>query len=201
MLSHQTKSVLLARIGPAILPALAVAVSLVVCAAAHGQEPPTYRLTPVDSPVAGAYVVTRSVNDRGEIAGQLVASRGGSRPVMWTPAGGTVVLRDFFGSPAASGLGIGINQLGQVAGSANGRAAFWTSATARATAAAPEPSSANDINDAGVVVGGEVLNNGADGRGFRRLADGTVQYLSDPRVPQAAPLAVNSAEYATGLSL
>ena len=195
MVPHRTKSIVAARAARAIFLAMLVAVPLLACAAARGQEPPTYRLTPVDSGVAGSYVVTRSVNERGEIAGQLSQRQGGARPVLWTPTGGTTPLRDFSGLPAVSGQAIGINDLGQVAGTVNGRAAFWTSATGAANAAAADPSFANDINNAGVVIGGEILNNGADGRGFRRLADGTLQYL-----PGGGGLAVNSAGYVSGLT-
>jgi hypothetical protein len=200
MFTLRAKSVIPARVARAILPALSVAVALLACAAARGQEPPTYRLTPVDSGQAGTYVVTRSVNERGEIAGQMLGGAAGSRPVLWTPAGGTVVLRDFTGNPAATGFGVGINDLGQVAGTVNGRAAFWTTATGRAAAAAAEPSQGNDINNAGVVVGVEILNGGADTRAFRRLADGTLQYVSDPNLTQTVGLALNSAGYVSGLS-
>src|SRR5690242_2928583 len=191
----RTESVVRARVARATLPSCLVIVSFLACAAARGEEPPQYRLTPVDSRVAGSYVVTRSVNERGEIAGQLMPlGGGGSRPVLWTPGGGTIVLPDFIGSPAGTGLAIGINDLGQVAGTVDGRAAFWTSPTGRATAAAAGPSSAVDINNAGMVVGTQSLNNGADARSFRRLPDGTYQYLyDDPNLPLAGALAVNSA--------
>jgi len=168
-------------------------------ASARGADAPRYSLTLVDSGRADGWVMPRGVNDRGEIAGTLVLNGGGGGPVLWTPAGGVTRLGDFTGGTATDGLGIAINNSTQIAGAVFGRAAFWPR-PAKAIALGPVPSAANAINDAGMVVGFEASPTGADGRAFRRLADGTFEYLSAPGLTETVALAVNASGHVSGLS-
>ncbi|HZN64228.1 MAG TPA: hypothetical protein VFB66_02935, partial [Tepidisphaeraceae bacterium] len=131
------------------LSACCVAASLAACAAARAGEAPKYSLTLVDSGQPASHVIPRAINDRGDIAGTLSLDAGGRRPVLWTPTGGMTLLRGFTGGPAGEGLGVGINNAGQVVGTLSNRAAFWPSASGNATAVAPEPSDAHAVNDAG----------------------------------------------------
>ena len=181
------------------LSACCVAASFAACAAARAGEAPKYSLTLVDSGQSSSHVIPRAINDRGEIAGTLSLDAGGRRPVLWTPTAGTTLLRGFTGGPAGEGLGVGINNAGQVVGTLSNRAAFWPSASGNATAVAPEPSDAHAVNDAGVVVG--ILRSSTEPtQAFRRLADGTLQYVSDPGLtdPTAGP--INASGYVTGQS-
>ena len=181
------------------LSAWGLAALFLACATARGADARRYSLTLVDSGRADGWVMPRGVNERGEIAGNLLLDAGGGGPVLWTPAAGLTRLGDFTGGSATSGLAVGINNSTQVVGTMFGRAAFWPAA-GKAIAVAPELSGANAINDAGVIVGGQASPDGTHSRALRRLPDGTLQYLSDPRLTETAGYAVNAAGYVSGLS-
>ena len=179
------------------------AASFMACAAARGQELPRYSLTLIDSGQPESYFVPRALNDHGEVAGQLARFDGevaGRRPLRWTPAAGTTLLRGFDGLSAVGGYAVGINNAGQVVGTVNSQAALWSPGSDFATDVAPWPSAVGGINDAGVIAGVQIDSAGPS-RAFRRRTDGTLQYLSDPRLIDTGVGPINASGHAAGLGM
>lgn len=149
--------------------------SLALPVVAHAA--PLYSLRVIEPPEAGTETEGMSLNDRGEVAGELYRPNLPSGAFFWD---GTGAAREL---PPSSGHGIAINNRGEVVGFSNDGPFLWSAAGG--TRILPVPEGFNDfapedVNDAGTIIGRSSRGTGkaTEGGLVRRLADGTTQFAA-----------------------
>lgn len=147
--------------------ALATAALAALAVPAEATVPVYYSVTDLGT-LGGTFSEANDINDLGQVVGKSVTAAGASRGFFWDSSTGMIDLGVLGGNSAASTAAFALNNNGQVVGQSGTlgdyHAFVWTSATGMAAIGelpGDRWSIANDINDAGQIVGvSEFVGNG-----------------------------------------
>lgn len=111
-----------------------------------------WTVSSLDMPAGATLVSPSDINEAGQVVGRVLFPDGTSKAFSWSQAGGMLILPSLGGTYDSA---VDVNNLGDIAGTSNGRAVLWTNGGGTISDigdVAPLPNSAPRLNDRGDVV-------------------------------------------------